>query len=239
MPKRPAIIILLLLAFAVVAVLTRMGPGDKGDVKDIARTPVIHEKAPVETDVAGKPGTKTLDRGQAGEGEGADPDGSRNPSVLKRAIKDFLETSETSRSRTLTEVRSGPSMIYLLAVDPPSSEQIASARLRIAEIQDAVGKWAEADKGRTKEREDFDKWLGKQIVKYDPFGTSHNKAIAITIHDDPSKPMVGFTFTTQSYDEEITRFSNGTTDFEFENFMSYGRDDGGILERFRKLIVQD
>jgi hypothetical protein len=169
----------------------------------------------------------------------ARPIGQVPPSELRKEARCFLANCEAARSKTIAEMRSGPSTVYLLAVDPPSPEELISVRRKLSELSQSARAWKQNGAQGARNYEEFDQWVGEQIKKYGSFAQSEKKAIVITIHDDSKMPMVGFTYTTQDYAAEVARFTNGTTEFEFENMVSYGRDDGEVLERFRALIVRD
>ncbi len=151
-------------------------------------------------------------------------------SALRKEIEQVFGDYEASRSTMLLEAKRGTNYCYLLGVEPPSPEEIASLRKYISELQHQVTK---SDSQR------LDDYLGKMVSRYDCFGVDGRKAIYILIPEDfKTKAISGTTFSVNDFEEVKKVFDPNIpiVEFPYRNVKPYIRGDTKMLSRFQSLI---
>jgi hypothetical protein len=151
-------------------------------------------------------------------------------SALRKEVEQVFGDYEASRSTMLLEAKRGTNYCYLLGVEPPSQEEIASLRKYISELQHQVSK---------NDSQRLDDYLGKMISRYDCFGVDGRKAIYILIPEDfETKAISGTTFSVDDFEEVKKVFDPNIplVEFPYRNVKPYIRGDTKMLSRFQSLI---
>lgn len=148
---------------------------------------------------------------------------------LKKELTIFLQENEYARCLSLAEYDYKVDRAYLVAVEPPSTAEIENARKVIALLQKSC---------RPEDRQEFDRFVGKALVTYDPFGLDGKKAFLIRISKEGERSsMSGFVFPVQTF-EGLADALNPNTErrFVMRSARWYQRSDSETLERFSSIV---
>ncbi len=145
-------------------------------------------------------------------------------------MESIFGAHEAKRSRMLSRKETVDSELYLLAVEPPSVDEIQRMRRHVDRLLSEI-----APENRTT----AEKRLEKLTREYDPFGEEGRRVIQIDLPDEPHGRLTGFTCQATDFTEITERFLNGEMT-DLQNLRGYAASYAGMpLTRFSALIVTD
>lgn len=143
-------------------------------------------------------------------------------------LMNFLNRREAARCRLVLERHFEEAVSYYLEALPPSSDEVALTRQKIAKIL----RDAPANK-----KEEIDSNISQLVDEYDPFGISGTRLISIRVPIDPGSPMSAWTYPVPDVAKEVRRLFSGETISAPADMQFYVGSDNVTMPRFESLIL--